>query len=133
MLDKTELYPGVINGLQELNEAGIPLAVITNKPTDPCKMILEHFGIAPYIRFAIGGDSGFPLKPEPDSLLHVLRETGSSSEESWILGDNYTDLESGRHAEIKKCFALYGFGKQKDETYDLAVESFDEFVSEILS
>jgi phosphoglycolate phosphatase len=133
MLDKTELYPGVKDGLKKLSEAGIPLAVITNKPTEPCKMILEHFGISPYIKFAIGGNSGFPLKPEPDSLLHVVKETGSAPEKSWILGDNYTDLESGRRAGIKKCLALYGFGKQREESYDLAVKSFDEFVSEILN
>lgn len=133
MLEKTELYPGVKSGLKKLSEAGIPLAVITNKPTEPCKMILEHFDIAPYIQFAVGGNSGFPLKPEPDSILHVVKETGSSLENSWILGDNYTDLESGGRAGIKKCFALYGFGKQREETYDLAVESFSEFVSEILS
>ena len=133
LFDKTTLYEGVAGGLAELRSTGIPLAVISNKPTGPSRKILEHFGICGLFREVIGGDSGFALKPDPESILHVVKKFAASPENSWILGDNYTDLESGRRAGLKRCFAQYGFGKQRNENFDFAAENFDIFVRYIMN
>ena len=128
LTDKTTLYKGVAEGLAELHSMGIPLAVITNKPIIPCKKILEHHNLLNFFGEVIGGDSGFALKPEPESLLHTARKFSAPPAKSWILGDNYTDMESGRRAGLKRCFASYGFGWRGDETPDAEVASFADFV-----
>lgn len=133
LTDRTTLYDGVAEGLAELHSMGVPLAVITNKPFIPCKKILDHHKLLDVFGEVIGGDSGFPLKPEPESLLHTIRKFSAPAATSWILGDNYTDMESGRRAGIRRCFAKYGFGWRGDETPDAEVASFADFVDFVRS
>lgn len=132
MLVKTHLYPGVAEGLEKLHSNGWKLAVISNKPSPAANEILEKLKIKKYLSYVLGGDSDFPLKPDPASLIYVLNETSSLPEKSWMLGDNYTDLEAGRRAGIKRCFALYGFGRQGNESYDAAIDSFDGILKLLL-
>ncbi|OGV50635.1 MAG: hypothetical protein A2017_06865 [Lentisphaerae bacterium GWF2_44_16] len=132
MLVKTHLYPGVAEGLGKLHSKGWKLAVITNKPSPAANEILEKLKVKKYLSYVLGGDSAFPLKPDPASLIYVLNETSSLPEKSWMLGDNYTDLEAGRRAGIKRCFARYGFGRQGNENYDAAIDSFDGILKLLL-
>lgn len=126
---ETSLYPGVSGGLRALKSSGWSLAVISNKPAEFCREILARLDVGAFFACVIGGGPEFPLKPEPDALLHVLAETASKPESSWVMGDNYTDLESGRRASMRTCYASYGFGDPKGSPYDLKVASFMEFVS----
>lgn len=128
LVHKTYLYEGVIEGLDLLYSKGWKLGLISNKPQVPTQEILQHFGIDKYFSCIIGGDNKFPLKPHPASILHVIEATNSSVAGSWIFGDNYTDLEAGRHAGLKCGFAKYGFGKQGAENYDMAVDKFLDFI-----
>ena len=49
-----------------------------------------------YFDIILGGCEDYKLKPDPAMLNIAMSETDSSPELSWIIGDNYTDLESGR-------------------------------------
>lgn len=126
--DKTTLYPGVADGLAQLHAAGIPQAVVTNKHQEAVGEILQHLGVLQYFDHIIGGGGDFPLKPEADSLLHVVEQTGSQVADSWMVGDHYTDLLAGKRAGMKCCHATYGFGDIKDEQFDLEVHLFSDFV-----
>jgi phosphoglycolate phosphatase len=132
MLEKTFLYEGVAEGLEKLSSGNSVMALITNKPTEPTEKILTHFAVRNYFSFVIGGTSGFALKPDPESLNHVIARTDATPEHSWILGDNYTDMESGRRAGIKRCFAKYGFGKKQEESCEAEADSFSDFVDKVL-
>ncbi len=131
MCNETSLYPGVKKGLAELSGHGWKMAVITNKPQDPCEKILFHLGIKDHFNWTIGGSPKFPLKPDPAALLYVLSESSSNPAESWMVGDNYTDLESGRRAGMKCFFAEWGFGNPREESYDHSADSFPEFVEKL--
>lgn len=132
MFNKTYLYDGVTEGLATLFENDCDLAIITNKPEKPAQAIAEHLKIDKYFKYIIGGDSNFALKPDPEAIYYVMKETECTAENCWIIGDNYTDLESGKHAGVKRCFADYGFGFLKGETYDLKVDSFQQMVDTLL-
>ncbi len=125
---KTTVYPGVAEGLASLYDGGAVLAIVSNKPTEFCGRILDHFGVGKLFRFVIGGDSKLPLKPDPSAILHCLAESHLEKRDAWIVGDNHTDLAAGRCAGISRCFAAYGFGDQADEEYDLKVDSFPAFI-----
>jgi phosphoglycolate phosphatase len=131
MLDNTVTYPGVAEGLPFLCSKGWQLAVITNKPTLHCHEILAYLGLEKNFSVIIGSDSGFPLKPEPDSALFILEKTKAVAEQSWIIGDNYTDMATGRRARLKRCFAGYGFGKLEEEFFDMEISSFQRLIETI--
>jgi phosphoglycolate phosphatase len=77
----------------------------------------------------IGGDSKFPLKPDPESLIYFVKINAAVAEKSWMMGDHYTDLEAARRAGMQRCFASYGFGDCRNETYEFKVECFTDFVN----
>ena len=128
MFVKTRLYPGVEEGLRLLHGKEWKLALSSNKPSGKCEDILKHIGIDFYFDMILGASENYPLKPDPASILIAMKQTGANKSATWIIGDNHTDLEAGRRAGIKRCYAKYGFGHVGSEEYDMAVDSFMEFV-----
>ena len=126
----TRLYPGVAAGLEELRRNEVVLAVVTNKPSSDALAILQGLGVSDMLAEICGGDSGLPLKPEPDALLHMKERFGS--ENCWMVGDHYTDLEAGRRAGFFRVLARYGFGQPREEIPDMTVNSFSELVEAAL-
>lgn len=129
---KTTLYPGVAEGLHRIHNGGWRISLVSNKRTEFCESVLDHFHILRFFDIVCGDSHGRPLKPDPAPLIHVLKETDSIPAESWMLGDSYTDLESGSAAGVKCAYAQYGFGKIRSAHYDLKVASFSEFADYIL-
>ena len=133
MLNETSVYPTVFEGLSILSEKGFKLAVATNKPQGACEKILDGLGLAKYFDVILGGSSEYPLKPDPAMLILALETTDSCARCSWMIGDNHTDLAAGRRAEMKTCYAEYGFGSPGDEPFDSSANSFAEFAEELPS
>ena len=126
--DETVLYPGVTEGLTALFNHGHALALISNKGAEASKIILAHFKIADLFSSVIGGDSGLPLKPEPDTVLETMHRTKMSSADTWIIGDNHTDLAAARRANVKSVFVTYGIGNDCNEKSSLTFADFNSLV-----
>jgi len=129
MFEHTAPYPGVLKGLAILKEKNIKTAVVTNKPHESCVAILKHLKMDGFFNEILGASDEFKLKPAPDMLFEVMKRTSTDSLHSWMVGDNYTDMESGKVANVKTCFVTYGFGVLKDEDYDLSVDSLVDFAN----
>ena len=110
LIDETRLYPGVLDGLEAMRSAGFRLAVFTNKPYKSTLHILKGLGIDAFFPVVVGADSGFPLKPAPDALFHILEATGTVAAGSWMVGDNWTDIDSGHAAGFRTVHCAYGYG-----------------------
>jgi len=129
-LDRTTLYPGVAETLRALRAAGWHLAVVTNKPGLLTRPILEGLGISVFFGAVVGGGDCPVLKPDPAPLLMAAAQMGVTLDaDDWMVGDNFTDMEAGRRAGVKRCFCRFGFGQLRGETYDLAVDSMEAFVA----
>lgn len=129
MLDETALYPGVLEGLRRLHRLGHTLAVATNKPAAACELILNHFGIMPLFARVLGGGSTPNLKPHPEMVEVIMTATGRTADATWVIGDNYTDLECARRAGTRSIFLTYGYGEPGAETPTLRMDCFDQVVS----
>ena len=107
LLDTTRLYPGVAEALEAL--AGTTLAVLTNKPGDMSRTILEGLGVAS--RFArVRGAGDVPSrKPDPAGLLGLMSELGASAGETWMVGDSATDVGVARAAGTRVAGVTWGF------------------------
>jgi len=122
-----DIYPGVRSGLLKLVDAGIKLAVVTNKPQEPTEYLLDHLNLSSFFQMIVGGSDAYPLKPDPAPLMAVMKKTGVLPGNSWMIGDHHTDLEAGRRADVHTCLAAYGFGSPENEPFELEVNSFSEF------
>lgn len=107
LLDTTRLYPGVAGALDAL--AGTTLAVLTNKPGDMSRTILEGLGVAS--RFArIWGAGDVPSrKPDPEGLLRLMSDLGAVAADTWMAGDSATDVDAARAAGVRVAGVTWGF------------------------
>jgi phosphoglycolate phosphatase len=115
-LDHTTVYDGVADALAAIQNAsnGNPrkLAVLTNKPVNPSRAIVDALGLRPYFAQVYGGNSFETKKPDPEGALQLLREIGVRPEQAAIVGDSHTDIETGRNAGLWTVGVTYGFAPQ---------------------
>jgi phosphoglycolate phosphatase len=110
LLDRTRPYPGIPEFVLDVSQQ-VPLAVLTNKPRAAALPVLEGLGLAGSFREIIGGDSGYPRKPDPASLLAMIGRAGVWPERTLYVGDSAVDLRTARNAGTPFCCARYGFGR----------------------
>ena len=127
LLDRTTLYPGVAEALRMLGAQGWMRAVVTNKPREFVRPILEGLGVAGEFEALVGGGDTAVLKPDPAPVLLAAARLGLEKLRGcWVAGDHFTDMEAGRRLGLRRCFCRYGFGELRGEKFDLAVDSLVE-------
>lgn len=134
MLDQTRLYPGVREGLDRLHSAGIPLAVLTNKPVRFSVTMLERLELDLHFFRVYGGNSFDEKKPHPCGIDALLAECGAARERTWMIGDSSVDVLTARNAQVRACGVTWGF---KPESFaeappDLLIEEMHLFTGAIL-
>ena len=115
--DATAPFDGMVDTLRRLRAAGWTLAVATNKPKAFTHAILRGCGIADYFAAVRAAGDG-PLKPDPGSLLDILRELAGDARQSWMIGDHHTDIRAGRAAGCRVLFCGWGMGHADGEVVD---------------
>lgn len=106
---RSKLYPGVMQALEMLNDVGLPLAVVTNKPAVFTEPLLAAIGLAPFFRFAISGDSLTQKKPHPLPLLHACKLFDVAPAENLHIGDSRHDAAAARAAGCPVWLTPYGY------------------------
>ncbi len=104
----TTLSPGVFQVLETLHRDGHALGLCTNKPIQPSRDVLEHFGLSDLFSAIVGGDSLPERKPHPSPLLATFKALGA---EGIYVGDSEVDAETAQRAKIP--FALFTEGYRK--------------------
>ncbi len=107
LLDTTYLYPGVGEALAALE--GTTLAVLTNKPGDFSRSILEGLGVARHFARIWGAGDVPSRKPDPDGLLRLMADVHASPRETWMVGDSATDVDAARAAGTRSAGVTWGF------------------------
>lgn len=108
MLDHTAPYPGVAEALEKLR--GHKMAVLTNKPVNFSREMIERLGFGPHFERVYGGNSFPQKKPDPMGLNQLMEDFQVSGEETLMIGDSDTDVLTGRNAGVLTCGVTYGFG-----------------------
>ncbi len=111
LLVHTRPYDGIVDVVRAAAAAGNRLGVLTNKPEAPSKRLIDAFGLSPFFRWLIGGDSGFPRKPDPAGLRHLIAQAGVAPTSTLHVGDSDIDAATARAAGVRFCLARYGFGE----------------------
>ena len=128
MTELTRPYPGAIEALHALKQAGWRLAVCTNKPERPSRAILAALGFEGLFEAVAGGDS-FPVKkPDPGHLLGLLGEMGAAPASAVMLGDSENDVLAAQRAGLPAIAVAHGYGRvpARELGADLVIEAFSE-------
>jgi phosphoglycolate phosphatase len=131
LLDATRLYPGTAEALERLRFC--PLAVLTNKPGDMSRAILEGLGVADRFFRIYGAGDVDARKPDPAGLRRIAAEAGVEPQAAVMVGDSGIDVQTGRAAGALTAGVTYGFdtGSFRDDPPDLLVSSLTELADRL--
>ena len=128
-LDHTTVYAGIPKVLTRLTSPGDgvqrKMAVLSNKPVNPSRDIVQALGLGALFVRIYGGNSFTTKKPDPLGVQTILEETGVAAAEAIMIGDSSIDVLTGRSAGLWTCGVMYGFAPQtlEDVPPDVLIES----------
>lgn len=118
-VNKTILYPGFLEMIKSLSVHKIKTGIVTNKPSETLKTILNHFEINQFFDIPLGSDDLEFLKPNPDGLKKALHFVNSKClcgkknilpSEVLMVGDSATDIECAKNFGSFSCGITGGIG-----------------------
>lgn len=121
------LFPAVADTLGALHAKGLPLALVTNKPTPFVAPILASLDIAKYFTVVIGGDDVKNKKPHPEPLLLVAEKLGLAPAELLFVGDSRNDIQAAKAAGCSSIGLTYGYNYGEPISLSEPDYIFDQF------
>jgi phosphoglycolate phosphatase len=128
LLDNTRAYDGIPEALEQLrcsNGVERKMAVLSNKPVNPSRRIVEGLGLSSFFFQVYGGNSFHTKKPDPYGALKLCEEAGIPPEQAIMVGDSSNDILAGHNAGMWTIGLTYGLAPQT-----LAAASPDVLVDE---
>ena len=131
-LDHTIVYEGIEDALARIQQSsnGAPrkMAVLTNKPVNPSRAIVEALGLGQFFTQVYGGNSFATKKPDAEGVRKLLEENDAQPDRTAIVGDSHVDVRTGRNAGLWTIGVTYGFAPHTlgDEPPDVLVDNARE-------
>lgn len=125
------LFPQVKQTLAALKAAGLPMAIVTNKPTPFVAPLLASLGIADAFSLIIGGDDVPVKKPHPAAIFMVLGTFGVLPNQLLFVGDSRNDIQAAQAAGVPNIAMTFGYNYGEPiatSQPDLTLDSFDELL-----
>ena len=124
----TRLYPGGAAMLDALDERGVKIAMVTNKPQPLAIKLLGELGLLDRFACVIGGGGGYPLKPAPDALHAMVSQAGGGH--AAYVGDTTFDTGAARAAGLPCVAVSFGFNDKPvhDLGADTVIDHFDALI-----
>lgn len=126
---RSQLYPGVAEGLAYLKEAGYKLGCVTNKAEQFTLPLLKELGVSDDFEIIISGDTLPKKKPDPLPLLHAAEFFGVEPARALMLGDSVSDVKAARAAGFQIICMSYGYNHGvdiRDANPDVVIDSMVE-------
>lgn len=129
-LDFTKPYDGVADAIKSAREAGVSIAIWSNKPNEFAVNLSEKF-FAGLIDLPVGSKEGVPLKPDPAVGVEIMRHFGVSPDETVYIGDSGVDMQTGKGLGAYTVGVTWGF-RPKDELQkcgaDVIVDNVEQLI-----
>lgn len=106
--EKTAPYKGINECIKNLRDAGIKIAVNTNK-VESAAIDLCNTYFPSLFDIISGSRPGVPPKPAPDGIFEILSRAGIKSEEACYIGDSDVDLQTGINSGLAFIGVDWGF------------------------
>ncbi len=128
--ERSRLYPGVMEGLEELRKNAFVLACITNKHSRFAGNLLEKIGLARYFRSVVCGDTYEQRKPHPMPLLKTAEQFNIDPCRAVMVGDSTNDVKAARAAGFLSVCVPYGYRGQSS-IEELGADHVIETIAEL--
>ena len=120
----SQLFPGMMELLAELESRGIPWGIVTNKPAYLTRPLIAGLGLDDRAACIISGDSCVNPKPHPEPLLTACREIGVLPSTCVYIGDAERDIEAAHACGMPAIIAEYGYIGPHDQPLHWHADGF---------
>jgi phosphoglycolate phosphatase len=129
--ERTQVYPGVFDVLEQLTKNHIPLGICTNKPFVMAEIVLDQLNLAPYFCGMTAGDDVKHPKPDGRHITETLCRMRTSKEGAVMVGDSESDLAAARDAGIGAVAVSYGYFSDSidDRFIDMTIDTMTDLPS----
>lgn len=128
--ERSQVCPGVEEGLQFLADKGVRLGCVTNKAERFTLPLLEALGLRSRFELVVSGDTLPERKPSPRPLLYAAEYFRVAPQVCTMIGDSRSDVAAARAAGFGIVCVSYGYNHGhdiRDERPDEVIDSFAEF------
>lgn len=108
MLVQTRVYPGVLQVLQSLQQAGWSLGVLSNKPDAATQALVKYFFGDIRWHHVAGNRAEWPRKPDPSAALYAATQMGLGPQQCWFVGDTAVDRQTAERAGMRFVGVTWG-------------------------
>lgn len=122
------LFPGVVDGLNELARRGYLLAVATGKSRRGLDRVLDETGTRGLFVATRCADEAFS-KPHPQMLDDILGVTGMQRARTLMVGDTVYDMQMARNAGVGGLGVSYGVHARDELLANGALACLDSFAA----
>jgi phosphoglycolate phosphatase len=129
----SNVFPGVMEGLEQIKALGLPMACLTNKPVSFTLPLIQDKGLAPYFTKVFGGDSFERKKPDPLPLLKTCEALQSLPAQTLMVGDSSNDAQAADAAGCPVVLMTYGYNHGEPIQNTPALAWLDSFAQLKLS
>ena len=111
--DKTAPYSGMEAAALRMKEAGVSIAVLSNKADEMAGPVVEHYypGVFPIVQGAL---PGLPVKPDPTLLHRLMERMGADPRRTLFAGDSNVDIQTAKNGGLASCGVLWGFRSRQE-------------------
>jgi pyrophosphatase PpaX len=99
--DLTKTFMGMAEALQQVHNAGIPMAIVTSKTSEMALRGLKLFNMECFFPVVIGVYECKRHKPDPEPVQQALARLQLSAAECLMVGDSPYDIISARAAGVQ--------------------------------
>ncbi|MEA4854566.1 MAG: HAD hydrolase-like protein [Christensenella sp.] len=109
-ITEIDVYPGIEELLEELNEAGFLCAVASVKMEKIVRKSLNHLDMAGYFSAICGASEDMNINTKLHIIHDAVTRTSSRKKDCILVGDSSYDAEGALQAKVDFCAVLWGFG-----------------------
>jgi pyrophosphatase PpaX len=114
--DLIEVFPGMIELLDELKKDGYVIALVTSRLRGTTNQGLDAFDLGKYFDTILTCDDTDKHKPDPTPINMTLDRLGKKPDNAIMIGDTKFDIECARNAGVKSVLVGWTVSVKVDES-----------------
>ena len=122
----TEPFPGVVKTLNKLNQDGVKLFIVTNKPQPMTDDIVSRLLPNVFVE-VIGQSDKYKIKPDPEVINVMCEKYHINKKDILFVGDSLPDLQFAKNSGVDSALCTYGYAVYNDELLTKANYVIGEF------
>ena len=111
--ERSTVFPGVREGLEQMKDKRLSIACVTNKPSIFTEPLLSKNGLYSYFNLIYCSDTFLVKKPDPFPMQMACRKLGCRPDQAVAIGDSVNDAQAARAAGCSLFMVPYGYNYGK--------------------